>query len=347
MNFFKKNIFNSRDKIGVDISDNSIKFAQINDRKKDNILQKIGSLFLPEGSVVDGIIVNEDEVKKVIKEAYERFNLDSKKIIYSIPEKNVFHRTIVLSQNNESRIDEVVKWEINSDRQESIDNFYYTWNIVDHLEDDDRNVVDISFVRREIIERMDNFFESLGLQVQGYEFESNSYLNYLPRDNFLNKSLLVVDISDKNSSFTIYDRGNVKLTTENSFSSQLMTDILAKTFNVSSDEAEKIKKTQDIGLVFNNDHFFNAVQPVVDGIIMDAKNLEDFYLEGNDLGNSIDDVLIVGGGSRMKGLSKYLAYRLGKNEVCLDRESDVCTKGLDLRDDELARYAVAIGTALS
>ena len=64
MNFFKKNIFNSKDKIGVDISDNSIKFAQINDRKKDNVLRKIGSLFLPVGSVIDGRIVNEEEVKK-------------------------------------------------------------------------------------------------------------------------------------------------------------------------------------------------------------------------------------------------------------------------------------------
>lgn len=340
-------MFGSSDRVGIDISDNSVKFAQVKNKQNDNILHRIGSLFLPKETVKDGKIKNEEELGNIIKEAYERFNFNSKKIVYSIPEKNVFHRTVVLSQNEEDRIDEVVKWEINSDRQESVNNFYYTWNIVDYLENEDKNVVDVSFVRREIIEQMNNMFADLGLQVQGYEFESNSYLNYLPRDEFLNKSLLVIDISDKNSNFTIYDKGSVKLTADNSFSSNLITDILAKTFNVSLNEAEKMKMTQDIGQVFNNDHFFDAVQPVVDGIIMDAKNLEDFYLEQNDLGNSIGDVLIVGGGARMKGLSKYLAYRLGKDEICLNREGSVCAKGLDLREDELAQYAVAIGTALS
>lgn len=347
MNLFKNKFFNFKDRVGIDISDNSIKFAQVNNEKKDNILRKIGSLFLPKETVEGGKIKNEEELKNAIEEAYKRFDLNSKKIVYSIPEKNVFHKTIILSQNDEKRIDDVVKWEINSDKQEAVDNFYYTWNIVDRLENRDENVVDVSFVRKDAVEQMDRIFEELGLQVQGCEFESNSYLNYLPRDNFVNKSLMVIDISDKNSNFTIYDKGNVKLTTENSFSSQLMTDILAKTFNVSSDEAEKMKMTQDIGLVFNNDHFFQAVEPVVKGIVMDAKNLEEFYLSQYFLSNPIEDVLIVGGGAKMKGLSKYLAYELGKNELCLHRDGNVCLKNLDLRDNDLVQYAVAIGTALS
>ncbi|MCK4635759.1 MAG: pilus assembly protein PilM [Candidatus Moranbacteria bacterium] len=347
MNFFKKNFFNSKNKIGVDISDNSIKFAQIGNNKKNNILQKFGNFSLAKGDVIDGKIVNEKNVKKIIKDAYFKLNLDSKKIIYSVPEKNVFHRTIILSQINENKIDEVVKWEINSDRQEAVENFYYTWNIVDYLEEEEKSVVDISFVSKNIVEQMNRMFTDLNLQVLGCEFESNTYLNYLPRDKFVNKSLLIIDVSDKNSNFTIYDKGSVKLTVDNCFSSDLMTDILAKTFNISFDEAEKMKQTQGIGQVFNNDHFFNAVQPVVDGIVMDAKNLENFYLEQNNLGNSIDDVLVVGGGARMKGLSKYLAYRLEKREISLGRRGDVCVDGLDLRENELAQYVVAIGTALS
>ena len=80
MKFFNKNFFNSNDRVGIDISDNSIKFAQVKNKKNDNILQRIGSLFLPEETVEDGRIKNEEELKNVIKEAYKRFNLDSKKI---------------------------------------------------------------------------------------------------------------------------------------------------------------------------------------------------------------------------------------------------------------------------
>lgn len=347
LNFLKLNnlFFSSDDKVGIDIDDKSIKVVQIKKKNKKYILNKAGVLPLLESCVADGKIVNEKRLKEYIIKAFKKFQIDSKKVVYTIPEQNVFHISFLSPHSDRRKINEMVKWEISTVKNRPVEDFYYTWRIVEYIDEEDSYLVDVSFVKKSVVKQMDRIFKDLKLELLGCEFEVNTYSNFF-KERFLSKPLLVVDISDKNSNFIIYEKGGIKMTSMSSFSSGLMTDILSKTLNISLEEAERMKKRENIGAVFDNKYFFKALQPVVDGLITEVKNFEDFYYD-NFSKKKIDDILIVGGGAKMKGLSKYLTYKFNKREIQLPKANHIFYhRDLNFQSNDLLQYLVAIGTVL-
>lgn len=346
MKFLNKNIFNYQDLVGIDVGDSNIKFVQVKNGKQ-NILQEFGKIPLTNGSVVDGKILNKVDVEQSIKQAYQILNLDSKNVIYTIPEKQVFYRQLVLNDVDEIAVENALKWEIDTQNEESVDNFDYTWQTLPHPVDGEKILINFLFVSKSIINQMDDIFQTLKLKPQGCEIESKAHLNYLVPKNFLNKSLLIINIGNRTTNFILYNNGIVQLTMDSPFSANLITDILAKTFNISTQEANKIKTSQGIGSVLNNDHIFQAIQPVIDGIVAQAKNVEEFYLEQNELAQQIEDVIIVGEGTKIKGLEKYLTYQLNKKQILLTQDNLNLAENSKIEEAQLAQYAAALGTAIA
>jgi type IV pilus assembly protein PilM len=318
MSFFQnKKLFQSDCCVGVDISEANIRFAQMNNQPK-NRLAKLGKISLLNNQSSTDAIFNSTEISQAIQQAYDLFDFDSKKIIYTIPEKYVNHRQIIIDKISENEIENIVKWEINSEMDIPADEFYYTWETVVLPIEDNKLIIDFLFLPKKIVKTLDKIFLNLNLKPQGYEIESRAHLNYLTRTTKIDKhSTLVIDIGEKITNFMIYQDDKVKLSVESAFSIDLIVDTLAKTLNISNEEAGKIIDNNGLGTVFNDDYIFQAIQPILAGIIQQAKNLEDFYLSQDDKNASIAKMMIVGGGAKIKGLAKYLAFQLEKELIFL------------------------------
>lgn len=340
-----KSFFNFNDLIGIEIDNNSIKLVQIKVDGKNNVLKKADIFPLLKNSITEGKMIDEENLKETIQKAYKKLNFSSKKVTYTIPEKNVFHYYILSSHYSEKKIDELVQQKISAGKKELADNFYYTWKIADYFKKEDENLIEISFVTKSIIKKINKIFTDLNLEVRGCDFKEKACLNFL-NDYYFDKSFLVIDIGSEKSTFMIYEKNKIKLATTSSFSYNLICDILAKTLNISSEQVEKITKNQDIGAVFNDDYFFKAIQPIVDGIILEVKNLEDFYSK-SFLAQPMEEILVIGEGEKLKGLGKYLAYQLNKKEVFLSQNQNLSNKKSKLKSDKLTPYLVAIGATLS
>ena len=101
-----------------------------------------------------------------------------------------------------------------------------------------------------------------------------------------------------------------------------------------------------IGSVLKNDHVFQATKAVVENFATEAQKSIDFYLEGLKYTNSIDRIIMCGGGARMSGIAPYLSRRLGYNIEIGNPWVNMNFKSVPPIDrDTAVQYATVIGLA--
>ena len=143
--------------------------------------------------------------------------------------------------------------------------------------------------------------------------------------------------------------GNTPRFTSNiPLSSQSIVDAISKGMEISIEEAEKIKENFGIGSFSEQDPVFRTVQPVLDSLVGEIENSMDFYLTNLKYSDSIDKIVICGGGSNIKGLMAYLSKKLGREVEPGNPMINFFQKkpSMVVAQKDLLHYSTTIGLAL-
>lgn len=320
MSFLNKKVLNfTRPPIGLDLSDLSVKIVQLERRGDSDKIYSFGSVPMAQGSVVDGEIIQKEQViaaiKKVLVSAGPK-KIKTKKVICSLPETKAFLRLVSVPKMKEDEVHEAIKWEMEANIPLPLDQVYYDWQVLDMKIGKDKEKTDILVVAvaRKVVDQFIEVVELAGLEVNGMEIESiaqtRSFLN--DEDEKKKITTLIMDLGDRRASFSI-SVGNIPcFTTSVPLSSQSMTNAISKGLGVSFEEAEKIKRESGIGSVIQGDPIFQAISSTLESLASELEKSMDFYLSGLGYSDSVDRIIVCGGGANTKGLIPYLAQRLGK-----------------------------------
>jgi Tfp pilus assembly PilM family ATPase len=127
-----------------------------------------------------------------------------------------------------------------------------------------------------------------------------------------------------------------------------MTDAISKSMNLSFEQAEKTKIEYGIGSLTEADVIFKSLKPVLESFVSETERFIDFYLTGMRYSNTVDKVILCGGGANTKGLIPYFSKRL-RQDVVLGNPWVNFNLGtsLPLIDRKKSiQYSTAIGLAL-
>ena len=353
MSVWNKKIFNfSYGAFGLDLSDLSVKVVQMKDEGEKEEVVSFGSVDIPQGSIVDGEIVEQNNVVNAIKKAVAIAGpkkIKTKKVICSLPETKAFLRIISLPEMKSDEAQEAIKWELEANIPMSVDQVYYDWQILEKNLMEERgkmNVLVVAFSKKVI----NQFYETLqlsGLEIVGMEIESIAQSRSLLRENDEGTSL-VVDLGDRRTSLLMII-GNIPCFTSSiSISGWGMTDAIAKMLGVNFDEAEKTKLAYGIGSVSQQDVIFKAVSPILDGLAVEIERTVDFYLSNLNYSNSVDRIIICGGGSNMQGIIPYLSKKINREVELGNPWVNLLSAGkIPIIDkNKSVQYSTAIGLAL-
>ena len=98
MNLLKKKIASFETKIfGLDLSDLSVKVFQLERENNFDKMRAFYSIDIPSGNIDDGLIINQEKVAEILKEAIKKAGpqkINTNKVICSLPESKVFLRII-------------------------------------------------------------------------------------------------------------------------------------------------------------------------------------------------------------------------------------------------------------
>jgi type IV pilus assembly protein PilM len=354
MNLLNKKIFKfSKDAFGLDLSDLSVKVAQLEKNGTEFSVLSLGESEIPPGSVSDGEIIIKENVVSAIKKALEKASpkkIRTKKVICSLPESKGFLRIISLPFMNENEIREAIKWEIEANIPLTLDQVYYDWQLIDKGLKKEKNKLEILVVAisRKTADQFLEVLDAAKLEPIGLEIESIAQARSLMDKSAVNETVLVVDIGDRRTSFSILTDNVPCFTSSMSISAQYLTDAISKTLNISFEEAEKIKIQHGIGSPSEKDEIFLSMEAVLESLYLEIKKTMDFYLENLKYSSSINKIILCGGGANTKGLVEYISEKLGqKIEIGSPWVNfDLKKQPPIIKSDKAIRYSTAIGLAI-
>lgn len=347
--FFPPPQFLSMSSVGIDLSDESIKFFELPGISNSGKAGRFGEESIPNGAITSGLIQNVAVVEKIISEFRKKHNLSFVRV--ACPEKKSYllelslplHPFEDLHAAVESQFEEWVPMK----REEVI----FDFDVVTVLEKEKLVRVQISAVSKELARGYEMVFKNAGLTPIAFEIESQALARAIvPKDE--SKTVLVVDIGKKETTLAIVRSGFAWLTSSLDTGGETLTRALSDRLALSFAKAEEAKRAHGVLPSLQN-------KEVAEVILKQFKPIEEKIREyisyEEDATSSqgkkipIERVVMCGGGSNISGLTEYLSGALlvpvalanpWANIVSFDEYIPSMPFG------ESLRYATAMGLAL-
>ncbi len=349
------------DAFGLDISDESFKFAQLEKKRRGLALAAFGASSLPKGFIAEGEIKNEDEVARALAAALahpQQGSISTHHVVCSLPEEHSFTRIIQLPRMKGDEMKEAVKWEIEQNIPMHINDVYYDWQLVDA---GDARVphqdVLISAVPKKLVDGYIAVLKKCDLVIKSLEVESVAVSRALVKGLRTEGPVLLVDLGATRTSFIIFSGTALQFTSSIPLAGNKMIEAISSGLGVDAQEAKKL--FFDAGLDRNQDggRAFKALEPLAKDLGEQIRNYISFY-EGHSLHEhrntgsvAVEKVLLCGGVSNLTGLNVYLSVALGISVEVGNPWENILTAplkevpGLPYRRS--LGYTTALGLALS
>jgi type IV pilus assembly protein PilM len=334
--------------VGIDISDRSIKFAKLIPMGEGYRLGEFGSVPLAPGIVEGGRIIAPERLEETLGNLRRAHDISF--VRAALPEEQMyFFRTTIPAGPREVLRDTI---ELSLEEHVPITGAeaVFDFEVVGHNGADVE--VAVTAASRAVVESYTDTFAGAGLTLLSLELEAEAIARTVLRkeDNFAH---LIVDFGETRTGIAISYAGQVYFTSTIGIGGRMLTETLAKHFNIPMPEAESMKR--EFGLTKNTEHqdlfalLLNNVAVLRDEI---NKHFIYWHTHADENGNArpaIEEIVLVGGDSNLSGLPDYLSASLRVKTSVANVWTNV--KLPDAGVPELSRndslgYATAIGLSL-
>ncbi len=296
---------------GFDIGRSSIKLMQIEQKNKQSVVVGYGTATFDMSAVKDGVIINPEEIIKTAYELIEKHmvgKLTTRRVAVSLPNAFSFSRVINLPKMNETDLNNAVQLEVDQSIPLPIDELYYDYSIAQVLEDGGFEV-QIVACPREIIDSYLVVFEALGLEVALVESNISAVTRIVVHAEAHEVSTLIVDIGSTACDLSIYDGSAIRATGTVDCSGERITQHIADALGVSLQQAHSIKTRYGLELSKKQDKIIKAVEPELNKLINEIRKVMRYFSDRDSKGNPIGQIIILGGGANLPGLSTHITDR--------------------------------------
>lgn len=303
--------FKDKPLFGVDIGFGSLKVMQVGAKngKKQPVLG-YGATTFDSKAIVDGVIV---EPEIIAQAAYELFkdniigNIGTRRVVLSMPVSRSYNRNVRLPKLSNKELEDAIRLEVEQYIPLPIDQLYIdhvaiqeTKEGIDHL---------IVAVPKHIVDSYVDLMRILDLEVVGIETTiAASARLFLQAENNDVPSVLI-DFGSLSADLTIYDKGLV-VTSTVAGGGDNFTETIASTLGVTRQEAHIIKTKYGLGVSKKQKQITAGLTPIIEGMGKEIRRMIRYYEERSGTERKIGQVVTMGGGANMPGLSEYLTNSL-------------------------------------
>ncbi len=308
--------------VGLDIGSHSIKLVEIDDSKKGLILKNFGVIGLPKDAIIEGAIKEMEVVANAIKSLYSNLDVKNKNVATSISGFSVIVKKISISKREESALDSTIHEEAEQYIPFDISDVNLDYEILTGTEKEGNgeeeeqkkssDLMDVMLVaaKKDVIEDYESLIQLAGLNPVVMDVDAFALQNAFEMS--LGKTsgcYAIINVGAEELGINAIKDGISMFTRDSSYGGFQITDAIMSKFNVSYEEAEKIKLG---GKKPDKEH--GALEEIfttmVSGWVQETKRALDF-LSSTYPDETIEKIFLSGGAYRIPGFLKYLELETG------------------------------------
>ncbi len=316
MSFFRS-LLGKKPFVGVDIGTASLKVAEIRREGEKFFLDAYGILetygYLErfnEAIQTSNLKLSEREAASQLRLLLERAEVKTKTAIASVPAFAAFTTLIEAPEMSESETRNFIELQAKQYIPLPLSAVAFDWARVGRRTDVtgvERQQLLLISVPNEHIERYRKLFKLAGLELHSIELEGIALARSLTAA--LTEPTLIIDIGARSTSFSVAERGLLKLSGQTDFAGASVTQSIAGGLGISFRRAEDLKKQREL-LGFSGSHELSTlIEPMLDVIISEARRVLASFESGYQ--GKVTSALLSGGGVNLLGIEDYVKGQLG------------------------------------
>ncbi len=193
---------------GVTISDTSVYVVEFKRSGKGDrglILSHLGSVPLPEGAVVDGVVNDRAAVTKALKELREHFSF--RYVRATFPEEKAYLFTTEVDKASATDLRDAIAFTIEENAPVHLSESVFEFDTIS--ETDDKMKVAVTVLPTEAVESYCNLFEDAGITPTGFDITPQAISRALiPRGD--KRTFLIANVGDRKTGFYVVEDGVVQ-----------------------------------------------------------------------------------------------------------------------------------------
>lgn len=348
----KKISFSHSDAVfGLDIGHSSLKVMQIDSSDKNGKPKVLGyglATYQPE-SINNGVIINTEALAKAMRDLFSN-NLvgviEPQKVAATVPTSRTFSRQMNLPPMEDKDLAEAVRLEAEQYIPLHPNELYIDFEVTN------RTAQGLSLmivaVPKNIVDSYIRLLESMKLDPVIIEPTINAAARLFKLANAGNNQIsILIDFGSISTDLAVINKTVSVVSTVQGGSNNL-TALIAKQLGISTDEAFNAKN--EYGLSYSNKRgqIKEAVEPVLSLLVKEVQKIIRYYEERmGHLEGKIGQIVIIGGGATMPGLSEYISSQLNLPTRQLDPLQKLDFAQLQPpADSDKSMYVTAAGEAI-
>ena len=294
---------------GVDISDESLKFLELTATRRGVEVGRHGERIIPLGIIESGKIKDSKKLEEILLSVKKEEGIKSVRV--SLPEEQVYLFRLRLPKEGLTSIRESIELSLEEHIPIAAQDAIFDYELLH--EDVEGIEIQVATIPKNVIEEYLFTFKNAGIQVQSFELEAEAICRAVIKGGDLD-TYMIVDFGEKRTGIFIVSRGVAMFTSTLDVGGVMLTDMIAKNFKISFEEAEKMKR--EYGLKRNSDNrelfsvLLNSVSILRDEVV---KHFLYWHTHKDEEGKGnppIKKIMLCGGDSNLIGLSDYLSISL-------------------------------------
>lgn len=303
--------FRSEPLFGLDIGKSSLKVVQIdtNNPAKPRVLG-YGTTAFNSSAVEDGVIVHPELIAEAAQKLFAHGlvgNITTRRCAITIPTYRTFTRSIQLPALPPSELAEAVRLEAEQYITVPLDDLYLDYTVIASTKDS-TEILAVA-IPRAIVDSYLELGSIMNLEVVLIESTMSANGRLFSQDAQSDVTSVIIDIGSMSSDISIYD-GSIITTGTVELGGVLFTQAIEKQLGVSTAEADIIKTKYGLNKSRRQTEIMAALQPNLDTVSKEIKRLIRYYTEHYGTDRPIQQVVTIGGGANLPGLSDYFTSDL-------------------------------------
>jgi type IV pilus assembly protein PilM len=305
--------------IGVDISSSSVKMVELGGTGKGrHRLERYTIEPLPKDAVVDGNIMNLEEVGDAVRRGWKRMGTRVKNLAMALPSAAVITKKIVVpAGQTEDQLEAQVETEANQYIPFALEEVNLDFQMLGPAPNSTEDIeVMIAASRKEKVEDRVAVAESVGLKAIVMDIDSFASQNAFElmqaqlQDGGRDQTIALVDIGASMMNINVLRNNQSVYMREQPFGGNQLTQEIMRHYNLSAEEAEAAKRNGGLPDTYEGE----VLAPYMDTLALEVARALQFFFTSTQY-NQAHHIFLSGGSATIPGLPEVVAERTQVNSL--------------------------------